>query len=159
MWHDRDSNSWPFADRGFTELPSYRATRSSNQQLFTLNLPLLPNHCFHNYRTHLDMYTCYNMLMVYLFFSSDSSTCCINFGESGDFSCNARSGMIEKYSQNSNQLPCWHSDDLIYVSNVRELLFQFNPNYIICPYKKMFEMASLSNLRLVEDQYNGDLQR
>ena len=39
LWLDRGSNAGPFADRANTLPLSYRATRSSHQQLFTWTLP------------------------------------------------------------------------------------------------------------------------
>ena len=45
LWLNRSSNPGPFADRANTLPLSYRATRSSHQQLFTWNLPRLHELC------------------------------------------------------------------------------------------------------------------
>ena len=74
-------------------------------------------------------------------------------GHNEDFSSNALTDGLEKYSRfhSKNEFSVWCSSPNAKLNKgIRELVYQINPNNILCVYKKLFETCALNNLRVVD---------
>ncbi|KAL4225487.1 hypothetical protein ACF0H5_016177 [Mactra antiquata] len=69
--------------------------------------------------------------------------------EPGDFSSNARTDILDKYSRfhGKTEFSVWcNAPDIKYINSFRDLIYDINPHHITCVYKKMFETAAVMNL-------------
>ena len=71
-----------------------------------------------------------------------------------DCSSNARPDTLDKYSRffGKSDFSDWCNEPTLkYTGGFRDLIYQVNPHYISCVYKKMFDACATNQLRIVDD--------